>query len=233
MTKPSVPPADPLVSSIDHKRLGSQNQEILERLRRGPATNKQLAAISINFTRRISDLKKAGHRIEAKRHRQTGIWTYRLENTGTATHESAPGPGSKATPQTAPPAAAGLNCAIRDAGRLSDGPQSAIRNLQSEIATADLVAWFRSHRHNLPREPFELSPGVRIADPPLFYAALDRDIAAGTAACTPLSGAAGPRGPRWHSGALCIQLGALRALFDVASATSASSAQPKHQRKLV
>lgn len=41
----------------DAGRLAGQNQAILERLRRGPATNKELAAISLKYTSRISEVR--------------------------------------------------------------------------------------------------------------------------------------------------------------------------------
>lgn len=98
----------------------------------------------------------------------------------TATHQSATAPGS--------PAAGG------------------------DAAMADLVEWFRGHREQLPREPFQLSPGVRVADPPLFYATLDREVAAG------------PGGARWHCGALAIDLARLRELL------AAADNKPQQQR---
>jgi hypothetical protein len=54
-------PTDPHVSPADHPRLTGQNLAILERLRRGPATNDELIRISRKYTSRTSDLRKAGY----------------------------------------------------------------------------------------------------------------------------------------------------------------------------
>lgn len=61
----------------DRKRLRGQNLAILERLRLGPATNVELAAISLKYTARISDIRSAGYSIEAKRV-EGGIFEYWL-----------------------------------------------------------------------------------------------------------------------------------------------------------
>lgn len=58
-----TPPTDPTVRPDDVPRLISQNSHILARLRDGPATAAELAAISLKYTSRISDLRKAGHDI--------------------------------------------------------------------------------------------------------------------------------------------------------------------------
>ena len=75
-----VPPCDPGVAKADRKRLTGQNLAILERLRQGPATNGELAGISLKYTSRISDLRKAGHTITAVRSKEDqGTFTYTLE----------------------------------------------------------------------------------------------------------------------------------------------------------
>jgi len=57
----ALPPTDPHVRSIaDVVRLTGQNRAILERLRKGPATNGELAAIALKYTSRISDLRQHG-----------------------------------------------------------------------------------------------------------------------------------------------------------------------------
>jgi hypothetical protein len=43
------------------RRLSSQNARILERLQKGPASNYELAQISLKYTSRLSDLRKAGY----------------------------------------------------------------------------------------------------------------------------------------------------------------------------
>ena len=60
-------------------RLSRQCQEILNRLREGPATNRELSRISLKYTGRISDLRKLGYIIECyDRNPATGLARYRL-----------------------------------------------------------------------------------------------------------------------------------------------------------
>ena len=59
------PPAVPAklnksVESEDKPRLGKQQAAVLERLRKGPATNMELLPISARFSARIHELRKAG-----------------------------------------------------------------------------------------------------------------------------------------------------------------------------
>ena len=61
----------------DLRRLSGQNLAILERLQRGPATNRELAALSLKYTSRISDLRAAGYDVQAERH-EGGLTIYRL-----------------------------------------------------------------------------------------------------------------------------------------------------------
>lgn len=63
----SIQPCDPHVEAEDVKRLSGQSADILARLEEGPATNAELAAISLKYTSRISDLRAAGYEIEARR----------------------------------------------------------------------------------------------------------------------------------------------------------------------
>lgn len=62
----------------DRARLKGQNLAIYERLQRGPATNAELAAISLKYTSRIDDVRKAGIAIDAKRVGTSGTWVYSL-----------------------------------------------------------------------------------------------------------------------------------------------------------
>lgn len=65
----------------ERERLGGQQMLIVERLRRGPATNDELMMIcrSRNLTARISTLRKNGVVIECFDHdRRTGVAWYRL-----------------------------------------------------------------------------------------------------------------------------------------------------------
>lgn len=59
------------------RRLSGQNLRILERLQRGPATNRELAAISLKYTSRVSDLRAAGYDVQADR-KAGGLTVYRL-----------------------------------------------------------------------------------------------------------------------------------------------------------
>ena len=71
------PPTDPNVHAGDIDRLTGQNAAILSRLRQGPATNVELAAISLNYRARISDLRKYGTGVRCDR-RVGGVNVYRL-----------------------------------------------------------------------------------------------------------------------------------------------------------
>lgn len=75
---PNFPPRDPNVLEADKPRLSGQNSAILERLKRGPATNDELIRLSRKYTSRISDLRDAGFKINCKRG-VGGLNTYTLE----------------------------------------------------------------------------------------------------------------------------------------------------------
>jgi len=78
----ALPPTDPHVKQIDDVvRLSGQNGAILERLRRGPATNAELAAFSLKYTSRISDLRQYGFQISAARD-AGGVVRYTLKISG-------------------------------------------------------------------------------------------------------------------------------------------------------
>lgn len=62
------------------KRLNGHCLKILERLRQGRTSNKELSGISLKYTGRISDLRKAGHVVKlVSRDRETGLTFYELE----------------------------------------------------------------------------------------------------------------------------------------------------------
>ena len=72
-------PCDRSVVGAERPRLSRQCRLILERLRRGPATNDQLAQISRKYTSRISDCRKAGYMITCVRQdHRTGLTLYML-----------------------------------------------------------------------------------------------------------------------------------------------------------
>ena len=74
-----IPPCDPNVKPEEAPRLSKQCAAILARLQEGPATNRELAAISLKYTSRISDLRAAGYEVSiTARDHETGLNTYAL-----------------------------------------------------------------------------------------------------------------------------------------------------------
>jgi hypothetical protein len=74
----SVPPVDShVLEPGEIRRLAGQNLRILERLQRGAATNKGLSRLSLKYTSRVSDLRKAGYVITAYQC-HGGLTIYRL-----------------------------------------------------------------------------------------------------------------------------------------------------------
>ena len=60
-------------------RLSGQCKTILERLRQGRMTNKELSAISLKYTGRISDLRAAGYTVKCiSRDHDSGVTVYEL-----------------------------------------------------------------------------------------------------------------------------------------------------------
>lgn len=63
-------------------RLASQSLKILERLHRGPASNHELAQISLKYTSRISDLRAAGCVVTCERKSGGGaVYTLQQDET--------------------------------------------------------------------------------------------------------------------------------------------------------
>jgi hypothetical protein len=52
-----------MLTAIERPRLSRQCAAILARLEQGPATNRDLAGLSLKYTSRISDLRKAGYQV--------------------------------------------------------------------------------------------------------------------------------------------------------------------------
>lgn len=69
-------------------RRGSQCDAILAALRAGPKTNAELAAISLKYSGRVSDLRAQGHHIRAHS-MGAGVWLYRLSPAPAAGSERA------------------------------------------------------------------------------------------------------------------------------------------------
>jgi hypothetical protein len=65
---------------VNSGRLSRQCEIILHRLQQGPATSSELAALSIKYTGRISDLRKRGFNIQCERggSGECGEWMYFL-----------------------------------------------------------------------------------------------------------------------------------------------------------
>jgi hypothetical protein len=61
------------------RRLTGQSAAILARLQRGPATARELSALSLKYTSRISDLRKAGYDVRCREDAETGVSTYTLD----------------------------------------------------------------------------------------------------------------------------------------------------------
>ncbi len=58
------------------KKRGGQAARILARLQAGPATSLELAQVALKYTNRISELREAGHTIQAEQ--VDGLWRYTL-----------------------------------------------------------------------------------------------------------------------------------------------------------
>lgn len=80
-TIPALPPlsVNTSVHLAEAPRLSKQCAAILERLKRGAATNRELAEIALKYTGRLSDLRAAGYKIiVVQRDHASGLNTYRL-----------------------------------------------------------------------------------------------------------------------------------------------------------
>lgn len=73
-----IEPVDPNVDDSDRPRLRGQSAAILARLRRGPATNADLAQLALKYTSRISDCRAAGYDIRMVRKDSNGRTWYQL-----------------------------------------------------------------------------------------------------------------------------------------------------------
>jgi len=70
-----------------HGQWSNEMRAIMNRLRRGPAFNWELAGMSTNHRARVDDLREAGHRIRCEI-QPSGVTKYTLEeddDSGTAT----------------------------------------------------------------------------------------------------------------------------------------------------
>lgn len=80
MTDPNLfTPRDQHVDAIDAPRLSEQARRVLDRLRRGPATNAELAGIANRFGARLYDLRRSGFTITTSEAKDgSGLVWYRL-----------------------------------------------------------------------------------------------------------------------------------------------------------
>jgi hypothetical protein len=77
---PAFEPCDPSIPEAARPRLSRQCRAIVERLRRGPATNDELSRLSRKYTSRVSDIRKAGYRIKCTAlDTAAGLFRYELE----------------------------------------------------------------------------------------------------------------------------------------------------------
>lgn len=60
----TVTPTDPGLDPAEAPRLSRQNRAILDLLRERPRWNHELAAVALSYTRRISDLRAHGYRVD-------------------------------------------------------------------------------------------------------------------------------------------------------------------------
>lgn len=76
---PPAPSDTHVTDRVEQKRLTGQNAKILARLQQGPATNRELAAISLKYTSRLSDIRAAGYKVEVvERDHATGLVRYQI-----------------------------------------------------------------------------------------------------------------------------------------------------------
>lgn len=69
-----------LTHPAEQQRVSGQSLAILRRLQQGPATNRELAGISLKYTSRISDLREAGYDVRViERDHKTGRTVYALK----------------------------------------------------------------------------------------------------------------------------------------------------------
>lgn len=63
-----VVPASPTLSRPERTRLSRQNAAILVRLEQGSATRRELTAIALNVTARVSELRRHGYNVQVVEH---------------------------------------------------------------------------------------------------------------------------------------------------------------------
>lgn len=72
-------PSDPGLDARERPRLAKQGRQILALLQLGPVTTGEMATLTRSHSRRVSDIRAAGHRVEiVHRDHVTGNNTYAL-----------------------------------------------------------------------------------------------------------------------------------------------------------
>lgn len=74
-----VVPVSQALAPATRRRLSRQAEAMLARLQAGPATNRELVGIGLNYRARISDLRAAGYDVVVQSHDHgTGLVVYVL-----------------------------------------------------------------------------------------------------------------------------------------------------------
>ena len=83
--RPIITARDPTVTAEEAPRLSRQCLAILDRLREGPATNRELATISLKYTGRLSEVRRYLHFhgddvVVVRRDYRSGLTLYALKS---------------------------------------------------------------------------------------------------------------------------------------------------------
>ncbi len=79
----TIPYAPTVKNQTEQVRLSRQCVKVLERLKAGPATNRELSGISLQYCTPIRQLRLAGYKIPPpEQNHETGLSIYHLEEQG-------------------------------------------------------------------------------------------------------------------------------------------------------
>ncbi len=103
-------------ANLNIRRRETHAARMLTRLKQGPVTNRELAAISLKYTGRISDLRALGHNIECVEQKPDGTSIYELR-------DSKPEPAPVTAPAPQPKVENCTTCArpVKGGVRLQNG----------------------------------------------------------------------------------------------------------------
>ena len=76
-TPKPTPAIEPNIEVAHRSRLSGQNKQVIERLKRGPATNRELNEIVFRYSARIFELRGHGYDITTTQVK-AGLWRYEL-----------------------------------------------------------------------------------------------------------------------------------------------------------